>query len=263
MSSGGQGTIIENNVLTSSAPSNLANGWSGSAAGIWPDTVIGHTVRFNTISGMFSSGVHLEKTGASNVYGNTIFNNDTEPYPYRQTEAGIDVICSQHNNSQHNQIFNNSIYGSNWGISAHPDTQCNFSYNTFTNNIMTGATGGTELYNTKPADNSDYGEGGTGNTYTYNNFGPQPTDEGCFFVYGSTCYASYDAFDTAVGSTTNSVEGDPMFVCPPNGNLNLLIGSPAIEAGTAISGFYPAGLNLGVQYPTPSATCGPPRSHSR
>ncbi len=118
---------------------------------------------------------------------------------------------------------------------------------------MTGSVGGTELYVTQPADNT---MGSSGNTYTYNNFGPEIPGEACFIVYGAKgCQASYDAFDMAVGSSTHSIHGDPMFTSPSTGNLTLQTGSPAIGAATTVnyldgSGvFYqaPPPFNLGVQ----------------
>ena len=68
--------------------------------------------------------------------------------------------------------------------------------------------------------------------YEYNCFGAESSN---FIEWGNGVYKStYDAFETAYGSRTNSVESDPLMTDPDNDDFTLQSTSPAIDAGVNV-----------------------------
>lgn len=239
----GQGTIVENNWSYNNGLAGQASNATG--MGIFPDTVNGFIIRNNNVYGNQTDGIHIEKNGSTICYNNNCWNNAVVA-----NSQNLNNICSGGQNSSNNQIFNNTIYGGYYALSANPYQglgSSTFNSNTFTNNISVNASHSVQLLVATPG-GDNLGGKGTGNIYTFNCFGPAGTG---FIDYGATACNSYAAFDTAVGSATNSVQGNPNFTNPTASppDFSLQAGSPCIGASTAIAGYITAGTNLGSSYP--------------
>jgi hypothetical protein len=85
------------------------------------------------------------------------------------------------------------------------------------------------------------GTDGSGNVYTYNNFGPATSN---FVQWGGNNFSTYAAWETAAGNCgttgcSHSMEFDPMLTNPSGAVFTLQPGSPAIAAGVG-------GVDLGA-----------------
>jgi hypothetical protein len=144
-----------------------------------------------------------------------------------------------------NQIFNNTIYGSlGAGIRVRGDYELQggaVTNNLIKNNIAVASTG--------PNLSAQYGgenDGtyGSGNVYTYNNFGPESAN---FINWGDGTYKStyatwYASAGAGAGVTDHYLNADPLFVSTTTPDFHLQAGSPAINAGIMV--YLPTGSNL-------------------
>jgi len=192
-------------------------------SGIWVDQWgTGAVVRYNKVHGNASYGILMENTldtGAPVVYGNLSYGN------YAGISINRDVSGAL--------VYNNSVYGNTAGglICEGVGSQTAMVNNIFKNNISSG--NGTDLVAKLGGENAG---AGSGNVYLYNCLGAEAAS---FVEWGSGVYKStYDAWESAYGGTTSSIEADPSFTNAAGGDFTLQAGSPCIEAG----------FNLGPSY---------------
>ncbi len=217
----------------------LANNSTGQqGTGVWCDTcgngsfLTGNIAHDNAIN-----GVLLEFTGATGSL--TMSYN----IAYKNGWAGI-----VHSRSSHNDVVSNNTGYDNWynclfqGQFGGGDTTIGMVNNTYENNICASQVSG--VYGVAAvmqfgAENNNLGTG-SGNIYSNNSFGLATAATGYFVIFGSgNVLKTYAALDAAYGSSTNSMQLDPMLANPAGGNFALLPGSPAIGAGVG-------GLDLGA-----------------
>ena len=142
-------------------------------------------------------------------------------------------------------IYNNTSYGNAIGLSVWgEDGAGSITGHLVKNNILSGNT--MALYAANGGEND--GTNGSGNVYINNCLGPEAAN---FITWGAATPDTYDAWETAYGATTNSVESDPLFTDAANGDFTLQVSSPCINAGTSV------GLTvdyLGITVPLPAGT---------
>jgi parallel beta-helix repeat protein len=194
-----------------------------SGAGIWVDQWgAGAVVRWNRIHNNATYGILLENMNSSAlVHNNLVYSNTWGIAVYR--------------NIKNQKIFNNSLYDNSdiglWckgGESPGVDFMNN---NEFKNNIVIGSS--RALSAIRGGDNSGHGYG---NVYEYNCLGPEATN---FVEWGNGIYKStYKTWETSYGSTTHSVEADPLFVSTSNPlNFRLRKISPCLSKGFLVNVF--------------------------
>ena len=212
--------------------------WTG--AGIYVDTV-GRSlvIRYNKLYNNNISGIVLEEVYDALVQGNIAYSNGLAGFTLDRLGA-------------RNLVYNNSSYGNSIGYQVWApgnSTPNDFLNNRFSNNIAFGNRVAA-LTATEGGEND--GTYGSGNVYTYNAFGPEATN---FIEWGSGAYKStYAAFNTAYGSNTHSVAGDPLFTNGPGGDFTLRVGSPAIDAGVNLGSTYQMGLSPASSWPSSVST---------
>jgi hypothetical protein len=220
---------ISNNLVTGQIypylyPSSAGDVISGS--GIWLDTIGANAVAQYNVS--------HDNQG----YGAVVEFTDVSPAPvlsYNVAYNNYGGIGS--NRASHNVlIYNNSAFGNtfcglcNEGVGA----QTGQVGNQFKNNVSSG-----NLYNLVAQLGGDNAGGGSANVYDHNNFGLAATN---FIQWGAGVFKStYAALDTAYGSSTNSIQGNPLFAS--SSDLSLRAGSPAIDTGLNLGTTYQLGLD--------------------
>jgi len=149
--------------------------------------------------------------------------------------------------TNNNLYYGNVLYGNSDGIYASGGyllPASNFLNNTYKNNISVGNTTH-QLIAQWGAEND--GTMGSGNVYTYNCFGAEAAS---FIEWGDAVHKStYDAWETAYGGTTSSVEADPLFTNAAGGDFTLQAGSPCIDAGVNLGTDYQMALAPGSTWP--------------
>ncbi len=213
--------VAEHNTIYSNG---VVDDTDESGYGIWYDTVgSGAIIRYNLIYTNTKAGIQLEKTTSGQVYYNVVYNNHT---------GQILVSRDIHNNA----IYNNTCYGpaGDYGIYIRGDIDggppdADVTGNIIKNNILVGNSA--QLRARYGGEND--GTKGSGNVYLNNCLGAEASN---FVEWGVGVYKStYDAWETAYGGTTNSVESDPLFVNAAGSDFTLQSTSTAIDAGTDVS----------------------------
>lgn len=174
----------------------------------------------------YNSGLFCEKSYYCTWMANLAYGNG---------EHGLRVDCDAGEDVNHDCLFENNTLASNtqFGIFAaggYNQSGNTFYNNTFRNNIAAFNSGGQFI--AKWGANND-GTLGSGNVYDHNCFGAAATG---FIQWGTppSNVNTYAALDSAYGSSTNSIQGDPKFVS--NGSdFHLQISSPARSAGSTTS----------------------------
>jgi parallel beta-helix repeat protein len=233
--------IVQNNLIYS----NGVVGGSAALRGMDFDTIgDGAIIRYNKVYSNTGDGIELDATNEATVYGNVIYNNG-----YYGIRAFAD---SQPTPMTDMKIYNNTLYGNYGGgiellgptMSTPVSNGC--VNNSVINNIAVNSINGPNLFAGNGCDNN--GGLGSGNVYTFNDFGPassnfivwgvQPTGAG-YERYEST-YLTWESEPGNCGGTgcSHSVESDPLFTNTATNNFTLSQYSPA----------YGAGLNLGLAY---------------
>jgi len=221
------GHIIQNNTIYDEGKNTTVQ-YHG--AGIWldecqPNTNI--TVRYNIIYGCQNTGINIEKTTGAHVYYNLCYTNNSTTTSY---SSGISIIGTNAEPSEDNEIYNNVCYDNEYaGLVATGSGVDSIKDNLVKNNISVNndtyefaATGGGE----------NDGTNGSGNVYEYNCLGAESAN---FIQWAAGVYKStYDDWETAYGSSTNSVEADPSMTDPANADFTLLMASPCIDKGTSV-----------------------------
>ena len=200
----GTGYIGSNNVHEGGVGSSQDYG-----GGIHADTVAGADIELNHILNVNGDGIQIEKGSGSVARYNLIVNSGTHTY-----DAGLVIRAGEGSNVTNQLVEWNTIYGGWWACSL--GIAENASYVIATNitiqkNICTGAASGTQFY-------ADQGANNTGNVFFDNNFGVAAPN---FILFNLVHAGSYSDFDTAVGTWTGSVEGDPQFFDPIHGDFTL------------------------------------------
>jgi hypothetical protein len=219
----GAGIVIENNHVYSNVKSSATLWANGN--GIHVDEVAGTPgpiIRYNHVHNNGQVGIFVEHVRTSpQVYYNLSYANDPTG-----TLSGVGILVYRGVTGA--TVYNNTCYGNNVGIGAIGEaTGDTYTNNLFKNNIATGSTA-RALWASSGGEND--GTRGSGNVYTNNAFGPEAAD---FITWGAATPDTYDAWETAYGGTTASVEADPQFVS--TSNFYLRAGSPAINAGANVS----------------------------
>jgi hypothetical protein len=196
-------------------------------SGIWADTIgNGWIVRNNTTCGNNERGIDIDADNYALVYENISYGN---------LQSGIIAYADGNPSMTGHQIFNNTMWGNYTGIIMQgPDageTTRGCQSNSVQNNISYGSTSSDFIAETGC---ENPGTDGSGNVYTYNNFGVAANN---FIQWGTgTSFSTYAAWDTAPSNCgtlgcAHSMESDPMLADPSGGIFNLRPGSPAIGAG--------------------------------
>ena len=220
----GSGFIVQN-----STAYNNGIGHTGPAGGhgIWVDAVPNPIVRYNKSYGNLRDGIFAEAlSNGGEIYYNLSYNNGLGV----GWESGISVEGRNTQPSDNVLIYNNVAYGNNFGIRVNSqDNAASTIMRTIVkNNIATGNTFQLVAFSGGQND----GTMGSGNVYTYNGFGPEAAN---FIIWGlGVGKSTYDAWETAYGGTTNSVEADPLFVSTVTPDFRLQASSPAINAGVDV-----------------------------
>ncbi len=198
--------------------------------GIWCDTCgDGSFLRGNVAHDNTQDGIQLENSGAT---GSRSMSYNVS---YRNGWAGV-----AHSRSSHNDIIaNNTAYDNPYncffqGEFGGGDTTIGMVDNIYENNICAAQVigkYGAALVAQFGAENNDKGQG-HGNIYRDNSFGEPGDWTGWFAIWGSgNVIKSYAELDAGYGSSTNSMQKNPMLENPAAGNFNLMSGSPAIDRG--------------------------------
>ena len=208
--------------------------WTGGVTGkgIWVDTCgAGIIVRFFATYSNQRAGTMMSAMNGSQVYYGLSFKNNAQA-----TSRGIwfnttSASYPNQNNICYNTIcWGNSIGLANRGYNASTPGMC--LNNTFKNNISVDNTSGEAREFQVDYGGENDGSNGSGNVYTYNCFGVEGSG---FIEWGaSVTKATYDLWETAYGSSTFSVESDPLLTSPATGDFILQPTSPCINAGTDV-----------------------------
>ena len=215
--SGTSSTITKNKVYDNG--DNSFNATHG--IGIWIDEAdSGNVVKYNLVYNNNSHGIEIELTDAVDVYRNVVYDHANTAY-----SSGIYIY-----NSNSSKVYSNTLEGNFWGLGLESKDDgglTTVSNNLIKNNISSENTT-RELSAVVGGEND--GINGSGNIYIYNCFGVESIN---FIEWGiANFYSTYDAWETAYGSGTNSVKADPLMVDPGKGDFTLQRGSPCIDTGT-------------------------------
>lgn len=225
----------------------------GRGSGVWIDTVYPNTsnpilIHHNFFYNLNGDAVFIEISSDSRIYGNVAWNCGICPGTESDfwAPAGIEVVSRQPFTTERNLVYNNTIYGGRIGIKtcvSDPGTGLRLNDNIFKNNIVVAQTEhGLAAF--EGGDNVDHG---SGNVYEYNCFGVEATN---FIEWGADVYKStYDAWETAYGDSTHSIETDPLFTDALNGDFTLQATSPCIDAGADLGATYQQGLGAESVWP--------------
>jgi hypothetical protein len=245
-------TIQNNEVynIPSPTPSQLNVGTGATGIGIWLDQWgAGGVVRYNKIYDNSGPGITLSKHSGSVAYGNVLYNNvSTTTYnfdlPYPTEAAQLQIVGDASNML----VYNNTCYGgiTCYGVQGQPGSSAMVN-NTLENNIAFGYSG--------QALSAEYGgenaNGGSGNVYFYNDFGPASSS---FIQWStSTYYSTYASWELAYcGSTgcSHSIQSNPLLINTSTDNFALQSSSPAIGSGLNLGSTYEYALDPASTWPS-------------
>jgi parallel beta-helix repeat protein len=140
---------------------------------------------------------------------------------YKNVITGIEL-----NGAQHNEFYNNTLYGGEgWGLALVDGNYNTSEDNVYKNNIVyyTGLPEGWELIRIGEGNDAGYVE-------DYNILYP---DRSYFANIGGNLY-SFAQYRSASGQGIHSINQDPFFVDAANDNFHLAPDSPAIDAGVDV-----------------------------
>jgi len=224
--------LIEGNVVYNQAD----NHGDYSGTGIWVDQWGENAVvRYNYVHDNAAYGILVENCLATaavppQVYYNIVHSNNKGISINRDVTGAL--------------VYNNTVYANTRGglICEGVGIQTTMVKNIFKNNISTG--NGTNLVAILGGENAG---GGSGNIYEYNCLG---TEAAGFVLWGNGEYKSTcEAWETAYGGLTHSVESDPDFTDASRGDFTLLATSPCIDAGADVGPSSSIALMPGSSWP--------------
>lgn len=226
----GFGPNLTSVIFTGNAAFNNggSNGISGN--GIWFDTCgSGIVVSSNQSHSNHFSGISIENTSGVLVSYNLTYSNSNNGIQLNGGTTGW-VLAN-------NLIYNNTSWGNtNYGLAAIGNTTAaTMTGNIWQNNLSTGNTAGA-LEAILGGNNVGTG---SGNIYTFNGFGVASSN---FIQWASGVnYSTYAAWEAAAGNCgttgcSNSMQQDPVFINTTSGDFRVERESPALGAGTFISG---------------------------
>jgi hypothetical protein len=217
----------------------ISTGYHGE--GIHTDTVgPGAIIRRNKVHDLANptvAAIHAEIPTYGNIYDNVVYNI-----------AGVCISATSWglNAMDHTNFFNNTANGCGTGIEImgpNPAVAGGVMDFVVENNIVGPST--LALLATYGAENP--GTNGSGNVYKSNAFG---TAYNKFIEWGVGSYKStYSSFDSAYGSSTDSIITSPAFSNAGTHNFTLAVGSSAIGAGTDLGAAYESGLDPRTSFP--------------
>jgi len=226
---------------------------SAAVDGIWCDTCgSGFTAQYNLVYDNTGEGIFVEaNSGQISVLYNVVYGN---------LDWGIELAADNTSIPMSGSIVaGNTSYG-NAGAQIAIDA-ANFPggcvNNLVYNNIAFQVSGNTPFRVYGGCENP--GTNGSGNVYTYNNFGTATTN---FIEWGhGVLYSTYSSWETATGNCgtvgcSHSIEAAPTFANASAGQFWLTSGSPGIGAGLNLGSPYNIGLMPGSAWPT-GVTTGP------
>ena len=255
-----ENVIFEDNVVHSNGKLNgipVATG--GRGYGLWFDTVgPGGIIRRNRTHDNKEAGIRVESTSDAEVYYNIAYKN----------YMGIAIARQVHRNKIYNNVaFHNTYDGIRVKGDCCPALPNNVTNNKVMNNI---ATGNAFQFGVRFGGEND-GTAGYGNVYENNCFGVESEK---FIMWGNMKYLdTYNAWESAYGGNTHSIESEPLFTNAAGSDFSLQSSSPAIDAGvdvglthdfynTAISPFKPVDIGA-IEYHGAPADPVPPPSDLR
>ncbi len=236
--------IVQNNLIYS-------NGVVGVSflRGMDFDTIgPGAIIRYNMIYSNTGYGIEFDADIDETAYGNVVFNNGS---------TGIKAFADGLPQMTGMLIYNNTVYGNyNGGIYmegnyALPNSCMN---NTVTNNIAMNSITSPNLTAIAGCEND--GVHGSGNIYTFNDFGPNSSNFIEWACVPRPMYIStYEAWESAAGNCgspgcSHSVETDPLFTSTSTNNFTLSQYSPTIGAGLNLGLAYQYDLNPASTWPS-------------
>jgi parallel beta-helix repeat protein len=225
---------LTNNVIEQNKV--YSNGYGGMAGslgtqrggGIWIDTAgSGNIIRYNQVYSNYYLGIKLDFDSlGTQVYGNLAYTHtESDAAAYG---AGISVDGG----ADGCKIYNNTCYGNRTGIGLSgqfPEVAGDMENIIVKNNICFDNTVD-EMRMSFGAEND--GTYGSGNVYLNNCLGVESSN---FIQWGNVVYKStYDDWESAYGSSTSSVEADPLMTNPASDDFTLQSNSPCINTGTNV-----------------------------
>jgi len=244
--------IVQRNLIYSNGLSSTVVP-APSAAGIDFDTSgPGAVIRYNKIFSNTKDGIELDADSGDSIYGNVLFNN---------VRYGIYAFADANVSISNMQIYNNTIYSNQSGgvVLMGPATGSapgGCMNNIVVNNIVMNSLNGPNLAVWNGCENP--GVNGSGNVYSYNDFGPASSN---FIRWGvnskkqSVLESTYSAWEIAAGNCgkagcSHSVQVNPLFTNASAGTFSLSPSSPAIDAGMNLGPAYEGGLDAASTWPT-------------
>ena len=214
-------TDSESNIFEYNTCSNAVAG-----AGIWldfcgPDNI----VRYNRCFGNYSNGIYNEITSGTLIYYNILYNNIGSPSASGIWISGREGVAPLNGNANNNLVYNNFCYGNGvFGILLQNDDGIagNTNNNIIKNNIAVNTINGPNLRVGGAAESA-------ANIIEYNCFGPESDN---FIEWGWGVFKdNYSSWESAYGSNTHSIQAEPVFNNPSNGDFFLHHSSPCIDHG--------------------------------
>lgn len=179
-----------------------SNGVSSGGNGLYVDTLMGSsaTIKHNKSHDNKKHGFVIEYQDSTTFIYNIAYNNNWGLSIWRQVDS--------------TKVYNNTFEGNTVGIDLDAASEANTDANDFKNNSSSG----NSVYEFSHTD-------GTNTIISDNCFGTEVTN---FIEWEGSGYSTYSAWETAFGSSTSSIESDPLL----DSNYVPLPGSPLIDAAT-------------------------------
>lgn len=185
-------------------------------------------IRYNFVE-KNRTGIKCEHCSYVQTYYNVVANSINVGTDY-QVGIGIFVARNCHNNL----VYNNTLYKNRINMAVRGDWPVksgNMVGNIVTNNILIEGYD-FDLAAAFGGENPGEAKGGYANVYEYNCLGPENRN---FIEWGYGTYKStYASWETSYGSSTHTVEADPLLVEPNNGDFHLQPSSPCVSTGVDV-----------------------------